>query len=95
VHLTFLPPQNLEKPFILTKINNKLVATLCYSCAKSFSKICNHSDAERAITGTYVHREISLALKLGYKILGIWEIWHYKKETYSLRNFFYFFPITN
>ncbi len=37
---------------------------------------CNHSDEERVLENTWVILEVIEALKWGYKIVKIFEIWH-------------------
>lgn len=60
-HLRLLPPSNLRYPLLAIKVNSQLVFTLCRTCTiKKSSGPCNHSDNERAITGTYTHNEIWL-----------------------------------
>jgi hypothetical protein len=44
---------------------------------------CTHTPQQRALTGVWVTEEINLALKYGYKILTIYEIWHWSKEKRS------------
>jgi len=42
-----LPPRKLLYPVLPLKINNKLIFSLCYLCAKLKCEKCNHSDDER------------------------------------------------
>lgn len=64
------------------KLNNKLIFTLCFTCAKFENNgDCLHNE-ERAITGTWVSDEIIKAVEKGYKPLKIFEIWQYKIEQY-------------
>ena len=45
---------------------------------------CQHlSDAERAISGTWVIPEIKLAIAKGYKILEIHEVYEYQVTQYN------------
>jgi len=45
---------------------------------------CQHfSDAERAITGTWVLDELRLALTKGYKVLEIHEVYEYAVTQYD------------
>ncbi len=73
-----LPPKNLYIPVIPARINNKLVFPLCNKCALEYSSNCNHTDNERAIIGEWVTLEIYQALRLGYKLEYIYEVWHFK-----------------
>jgi hypothetical protein len=54
VHCRILPPKDFMYPFILTKINDRSVATLCFQCAKDLNGgKCKHSDFKRSFVGTY------------------------------------------
>ena len=39
--------------------------------------MCHHSEEDRAFTGTCVTDEIKMALAQGYKLLKIYEMWHF------------------
>jgi hypothetical protein len=54
VHLTILPPKRLMFPVLGLIFNDKLVFALCRKCAEeSRQGYCEHSDKERALTGTF------------------------------------------
>ena len=73
-----LPPRQLYIPVLPTKCNGKLVFSLCHACSEGYQNIvCNHSEKDRAFTGTWVTDEIKMALAQGYKLLKIYEIWHF------------------
>ena len=77
-----LPPKSLLIPALPSRIAGKLYFTLCRTCAELKLKNCAHkSDNERAIEGTYVSLEIYNAVKHGYKILSIYEVWNYKETS--------------
>jgi hypothetical protein len=45
---------------------------------------CNHADEERVLENTWVILEVIEALKFGYKIVKIYEIWHFPlREKYN------------
>lgn len=75
-----LPPSQLYHPVLGVKLHQKLMFILCFKCAtdKSTDR-CTHSDAERMIHGTYVADELRLAVQKGYRVLKIYEAWHYEK----------------
>jgi len=73
-----LPPSNLYIPVLTYKTNNKLMFPLRRKCCEENSNSCSHNDEERSIEGTWVTLEILEAIKLGYRILKIYEIWNYK-----------------
>ena len=76
-----IPPKNLYIPVIPARINNKLVFPLCNKCALEYTSNCNHTDNERAIIGEWVTLEIYQALRFGYKLEYIYEVWHFSKTT--------------
>ena len=71
-----------------------LVFPLCSRCAELQSqKKCRHNEFQRSWIGAFSHLDLELALKLGYKILEIFEViftyyfflenlkvWHWSKE---------------
>jgi len=80
-----IPPRKLYVPVLPLKINKKLVYTLCFSCALGKNQHeCKHTDEERCLEGTWVTYELHEALKYGYKIDLIYEIWHWNEtECYN------------
>ncbi|XP_072218719.1 uncharacterized protein [Leuresthes tenuis] len=66
--------------------HGKLVFTLCRTCAEMNNQAgaCNHSDEERALTGVWVNVEFSKALKLGYRLAKITEVWHFDRTSSSI-----------
>ena len=80
IKCTVLPPTCLYHVVWPYRCNNKLLFCLCRSCAKQqdFENECPHStDAERALTGTWVMDEVRLAVQKGYKVLEIFEVYEY------------------
>ena len=86
--IKILPPRKLYLPVLPVK-HQKLVFSLCRICPIENKNICDHTDEERCITGTWCTPEILCAVKEGYKIIKIYEVWHfpetsqYDKETKS------------
>jgi hypothetical protein len=76
-----LPPRGLYLPVLPARINGKLYFALCTVCAQQNINSCTHTDAERALTGTWVTLEVAEAIKQGYKILTIYEVWHYAESS--------------
>ena len=74
-----LPPRKLLMPVLPARLNGKLVFTLCNTCALNQSRECSHSDKERSLLGTWITLEIQEAVRQGYKIEKIFEVWHYEK----------------
>ena len=54
--------------------------SLCRSCSETYQQTdCKHLDQERSFMGTLVTDEIKEALSLGYKIMNVYEVWHFSK----------------
>ena len=82
VQLKILPPKELYLPVLPYRHDGKLLFPLCRTCAetRSWSR-CKCPDNDRCITGTYVTEEVKLAVLKGYKIIKIYEIYHYAQST--------------
>ena len=80
-----LPPRNLFIPVLPYRCNGKLMFPLCGKCA-SLQQLteCTCSDNERVLIGTFVTPELQKAVEMGYKILKIYEVYHYKQRTNEL-----------
>jgi len=77
-----LPPTDLYLPVLPYRTNSKLIFPLCKSCADlGLHKPCTCSDAQRALVGTWFSEELKMALKKGYKILKLYEVYHYPETT--------------
>ena len=46
-------------------------------CAEDSSDKCSHSKEERSLVGTWVTFELFKALDCGYRLLNVYEIWHF------------------
>ena len=58
---------------------------MCKRCAETREQNnCNHSDNERSFIGTWTTDEISKAVGKGYKILRVYEVWHFAKTSDTL-----------
>lgn len=65
-------------------MNDKLMFVLCRTCGENQnSNSCTHSIEERVLKGVWIIDEVLKAVKEGYKILNIWEIWQYETEQYD------------
>ena len=77
IKCTVLPPRKLFHP-VLPYRTNKLLFPLCRTCADTMNQEeCHHTDQERQLTGTWVILEVLEAVKKGYQVVDIFEIWHY------------------
>ena len=74
-----LPPQDLYIPVLPQRFaNKKLVFPLCKSCAEQNQQvICDHTEDQRALLGSWCTPEVAEAIAQGYKILEIYEIWDF------------------
>jgi hypothetical protein len=84
VKLAIVPPRKLLIPVLPIKAKGKLLFALCQTCANENIEICNHSDIDRAIYGTYCTEEVKVAVQEGYKIQKIYEIWHWNETSDNL-----------
>ena len=82
------PPKNLYIPVLPLRINDKLVFTLCKTCAAQQSTdLCKCNDVARGWIATYATPEIIAACKLGYIVEAIYEVYHYAQtECYDPRD---------
>ena len=79
-----LPPTNLFHPVLPQKCSQKLMFPLCRSCAEKTDPHmrCTHlQEEDRSFTGTWVTIELFEALDRGYKLLDVYEVWHFSETT--------------
>ncbi|XP_052795197.1 uncharacterized protein LOC128228116 [Mya arenaria] len=80
VKCKIVPPRGLYLPVLPVKLNGKMLFSLCRSCADQYQQSpCQHTDNEKAFLGTWNTDEVKLALSQGYKIMEIYEVWHFPK----------------
>ncbi|XP_032094416.1 uncharacterized protein LOC116523417 [Thamnophis elegans] len=85
VKVKVYPPRNLYFPVLPHKSGGKLMFSLCATCTEKLqTSPCKHSDEERALTGTWCTVELNVALEKGYRIVEIYEIWHFEKTSNEL-----------
>ncbi|KAG8227913.1 hypothetical protein J437_LFUL011841 [Ladona fulva] len=78
-----IPPTSLYHPLLPLRLKGKLVFPLCRSCAEEERQDdCDHVDAE-AITGTWVSDEVKVAVREGYRVSRIHEVWQYRTTVYN------------
>ncbi|XP_050505309.1 uncharacterized protein LOC126883691 [Diabrotica virgifera virgifera] len=83
VHCQILPPTNLYHPVLPVK-TDKLMFPLCNQCVLDRPEECTHTEPERMLTGTWTTLEIHKALEKGYKIINIYEVWHFNQTSTAL-----------
>ena len=82
-----LPPRGLYHPVIPYKSRGKLKFPLCSSCADEERVTpCICTDAQRALEGTWCTPEILKAVEKGYKVMKIYEVYHWDTTSQYDRN---------
>ena len=77
-----LPPRGLYHPVLPYRSNGKLKFPLCRTCADNENQAtCTCSEDERVLTGTWCTPEIQTAFRLGYKVIKIYEVYHWEATT--------------
>ncbi|XP_052681401.1 uncharacterized protein LOC128162281 [Crassostrea angulata] len=83
-----LPPRGLYHPVLPYRNGGKLLFPLCRTCAQELCQDphyrCQHSEAERCITGTWVTVELQKAIECGYELKKIYEVWHFPQKSQDL-----------
>ena len=57
---------------------------VCKQCVVESSLECRHSEEEHSFWGTFTTTEVLKAIKKGYKVLEIHEVWHFEKTCNDL-----------
>jgi hypothetical protein len=77
-----LPPRKLYHPVLPYRSQEKLKFPLYRTCADTeYQFDCTCSNEERVIIGTWCTPEIQMAVKKGYKIVKIYEIYHFEQSS--------------
>ena len=73
-----LPPRGLFQPVLPSRMNGKLLFHLCQTCANIQQQDhCKHNEEDRAFVGTWVTDEVKKAIEKGYKVIKLYEVWHF------------------
>ena len=81
MQVTVLPPTDLIHPVLPLKCNGKLKFPLCYKCACYENEdMCTCLDNDRMFTHTYCTPELEVAINMGYTIIQIHEVLHWKES---------------
>ncbi|CAB3989935.1 DNA polymerase [Paramuricea clavata] len=72
-----VPPQRLLFPVLPCRAGGKLTFPLCSMCVSLRCDECTHDEDQRALWGTWTSIEIQKALEHGYRLLNVYEIYHY------------------
>ena len=86
--IDIVPPADLFHPVLPVRSNKKLTFPLCSTCVKIEqsnamllrSSSCSHTPEERTLRGTWTTPEIQKAVAKGYKVVKIYEVWHFPKH---------------
>ena len=84
-----LPPRKLYHPVLPQRIKvdsyEKLIFTLCKKCAETRNQSkCEHTESQRSFIGTFTTDEVSKAVDKGYKVIKVYEVWHFAKTSDDL-----------
>ena len=66
------------------KNTRKVAKQCCMKCYNLRNQECNHISTQREITGFWTTAEIAKAIELGYQIIDIYEVWHFKESSTEL-----------
>ncbi|GBN97163.1 hypothetical protein AVEN_10441-1 [Araneus ventricosus] len=82
VKCRILPPRGFYLPVLPLRCNGKLMFPLCHCCAETLNQsLCEHSDEERSMIGTWVTEEVKVAIQKGYRITKIFKVYHFKEKS--------------
>ncbi|XP_055347986.1 uncharacterized protein LOC129595097 [Paramacrobiotus metropolitanus] len=80
-----LPPARIRYLVLPATFNGKLVFTLCRTCVENgINDYCSHSDEERSFEGVFCTAELHMALRQGYQVQEIYEVWHWNEKRAGL-----------
>ena len=81
-----LPPRTLYLPVLPLHVQGKLMFPLCRTCAETLNQTtrCRHNLEERALVGVWATPELQKAVALGYRVLDVYEVWHYPPTSTQL-----------
>ena len=86
--MNILAPEFLLHPVLPYRAGGKLIFPLYAACVKEEQEkpwlertnTCCHTDQERTLRGTWATIKLQKAVKLGYRILKIHEVFHFREE---------------
>ncbi|KAF4514037.1 UNVERIFIED_CONTAM: hypothetical protein B566_EDAN018733 [Ephemera danica] len=83
-----LPPRDLFIPVLPHRHDGKLLFPLCRSCMLEYRQgFCNHeNEADRWFVGCFVSEELKLAVRKNYKIVRMFEAWHFSSTVYDKKS---------
>ena len=86
-----LPPSELFHPVLPVRSGGKLTFPLCKACVTEeqshpllhHSSGCAHTDAQRTLRGTWCTPELQEAIRQGYRLLQIHDVWHFPPQQHK------------
>ena len=82
IKVTVDPPSDLYHPVLPYKCRGKLTFPLCRTCAtKELAPPCKCDLKARVLHGTWCTPELNKAVEKGYKIVKIYEVYHFPETT--------------
>ena len=83
-----LPPRKLYHPLLPVRMHGKLIFPLCCTCCEQMIQDdCPHDNPNDCVLhGTWVSEEIKMAVKVGYVIQSVYEIWQYQMTQYDQKD---------
>ena len=87
-----LPPPDLFHPVLPFRCGGKLTFPLCGECVKvqqqvpmlERTRVCEHSPEQRLLRGTWCTPEINEAMRMGYELKAVHEVWHFQESARGL-----------
>ena len=78
-------PRTLYHSVLQFRCNNKLIFCLCKTCAiEQNTDVCTHETvADRDLIGFWVTDEIRLAVRKGYRLIKVFEVYEYEVTQYD------------
>ena len=85
IKLTILPPRGLYHPVLPLRQRGKLTFPLCRTCVEVQMALpmeertwrCNHGAEQRQLTATWCSPEVREAVRRGYVVVQIHEVWNF------------------
>ena len=77
-----LPPNDLYHPVLPVRCHGKLLFPLCRTCAENKNQEgCSCPDEQCVLLGTWTTLEIWKAIDKGYRIVRVYEVYHWPEST--------------
>ena len=87
-----LPPPDLFHPVLPLRCGGKLTFPLCAACVREQQQLpmlertplCEHSREQRLLRSTWCTPEIKEAMRMGYELVKVHEVWHFEESASGL-----------